>query len=89
MTRLIGEGPPSEHDFEAARLALSEWQANYRALDPVLLASLAEDLRQLVNRAPPELGQALPEFQAIRDGDLVDLVRSVSPGLLAHLAKAG
>ncbi len=58
-------------------------------LDPVLLASLAEDLRQLVNRAPPELGQALPEFQAIRDGDLADLVRAVSPGLLAHLAEAG
>lgn len=58
-------------------------------LDPVLLASLAEDLRQLVNRAPPELGQVLPEFQAIRDGDLADLVRAVSPGLLAHLAKAG
>lgn len=57
--------------------------------DEALLASLAEDLRQLVDKAPIELTQALPEFKAIRNGDLAGIVQAVSPGLLAHLAKAG
>ena len=52
------------------------------------LAKLTEDLRPLVDRAPIELLRAVPELDAIRTGDMEQLVRSVSPGLLAYLATA-
>jgi hypothetical protein len=42
-----------------------------------------------VDRAPPELFQALPELAKIRSGELADLVREVAPGLVAHLAGQG
>lgn len=56
--------------------------------DTALLESLLEDLRPLVDKAPFELIQSIPELDAIRSGDLSDIVKSVTPGLLAYLAKA-
>jgi len=56
--------------------------------DAVLLASLMEDLRPLVDKAPFELVQSVPDLNAIRNGDLADIVKSVTPGLLAYLAKS-
>ncbi len=58
-------------------------------LDAALLAALVDDLRQLVDKAPLELIQAIPEFRDIRNGDVAGIVRAVSPDLLAYLAKAG
>jgi len=88
----IETGPPADtEDLRARSDAIADLHALLAEapLDDALLASLAEELRQLVDKAPIELAQALPEFQAIRNGDLADIVRAVSPGLLAHLATAG
>ncbi|MGZ8183999.1 MAG: metallophosphoesterase family protein [Methylobacter sp.] len=79
-------------DGEAVRAradALSDLQYLLEAAetDPGFLKSLQEDLLGLVNKAPLELQAAVPYFKAIRSGDLVDLVREVRPGLVAHLAK--
>ena len=57
-------------------------------LDEEFMRSLADDLRQLTDKAPRELADAVPEFQAIRAGDLAAIVRSVAPALIAHLAQA-
>jgi DNA repair exonuclease SbcCD nuclease subunit len=54
--------------------------------DAAFLARLADELRPLVDRAPYEVAQMLPEFAAIRDGDLAGIVKAVAPGLLASLA---
>lgn len=51
-----------------------------------LLKSLLEDLRPLVDRAPLEVIRAVPELDAIRQGEIADIVRAVSPSLLAYLA---
>lgn len=59
------------------------------AEDADLLAALADELRPLVDRAPAELLQAMPELAAVRSGELADLVRDVAPGLVAHLAGHG
>lgn len=56
--------------------------------DATLLESLMEDLRPLVDRAPIELIHSIPELNAIRSGDVAGIVKSVTPGLLAYLAKA-
>ena len=56
--------------------------------DPVLLASLSEDLRTLVDRAPHELSDLLPELKSIRSGEMGSKVASIIPGLVAHLVKA-
>jgi len=56
--------------------------------DAALLESLMEDLRPLVDKAPFELIRDLPELDAIRSGNLAGIVKSVTPGLLAYLAKA-
>lgn len=56
--------------------------------DPTLLASLSEDLRYLVDRAPHELSDLLPELKAIRNGELGSMIESIIPGLVAHLIKA-
>lgn len=57
--------------------------------DADLIAALAEDLRPLLDRAPPELAQAVPELAAVRSGQLADLMREVAAGLLAYLAANG
>ena len=56
--------------------------------DAALLESLMEDLRPLVDKAPFELTQSVPELGAIRSGDVAGIVKSVTPGLLAYLAKS-
>ena len=56
--------------------------------DTALLESLMEDLRPLVDKAPFELIQSVPELDAIRSGNISSLVKSVTPGLLAYLAKS-
>lgn len=56
--------------------------------DEALLASLLDDLRPLVDKAPYEVIQSVPEMDAIRKGDLAGIIQSVTPGLLAYLAKA-
>jgi DNA repair exonuclease SbcCD nuclease subunit len=57
--------------------------------DMAFLKALLEDLRPVVDKAPRELIAALPELDAIRAGQVDDLVRAVTPDLLAHLADAG
>jgi DNA repair exonuclease SbcCD nuclease subunit len=56
--------------------------------DPSLLESLLEDLRPLVDRAPFEVIQSVPELDAIRSGNVAGIVKSVTLGLLAYLAKS-
>ena len=56
--------------------------------DAGLLSDLALDLRQLVDRVPIELAQRLPEVQTIRGGDVASIVKAVTSGLLAQLAKS-
>jgi len=57
--------------------------------DLALLASLTDELRLLADRTPHELNSALPQLQAIRNGEVGPLIESVVPGLVAHLIKAG
>ncbi len=55
-------------------------------LDEAFMRGLAEDLQLLTAKAPLELNEALPEFKAIRAGDVSGIVAAVTPSLLAHLA---
>jgi DNA repair exonuclease SbcCD nuclease subunit len=77
-------------DIRARADAIADLQVLLDAAptDPALLASLAEDLRHLVDRAPHELSDLLPELKAIRAGELGPMVASIIPGLVAHLVKA-
>lgn len=82
----------AEDDGEAVRAradALSDLQDILVAAetDQDFLKSLQEDLLALVTKAPLELQTSVPYFKDIRSGDLVELVREVRPGLVAHLAK--
>ena len=54
--------------------------------DADFIKSLLNDLRPLVEKAPLELIKLLPELDALRSGNAVDLVNTVSPGLLAYLS---
>ena len=56
--------------------------------DEAFMRSLTDDLRQLTDKAPRELMQAVPDFEAIRSGDVGSIVRSVAPALIAQLAQA-
>jgi len=88
----VETAPPPDRDHLRAR---SDAVADLAALlagapeDTDLLAALVEELRPLVDRAPPELLQTVPELAAIRSGELADLVREVAPGLVAYLAANG
>jgi DNA repair exonuclease SbcCD nuclease subunit len=55
-------------------------------LDEAFMRSLTDDLQLLTARAPLELSEALPEFKAIRAGDVSAIVAAVTPSLLAQLA---
>lgn len=56
--------------------------------DATLLESLMSDLRPLVDRLPIEVIHAVPELNAIRNGDVTGLIQAVTPGLLAYLAQS-
>ena len=77
-------------DILARADAIADLQGLLEAapFDPAFLASLSEDLRYLVDRAPHDLADRLPELRSIRNGELGPLVESVIPGLVAHLIKA-
>jgi len=57
--------------------------------DASLLSSLTGELRLLADRTPHELNCALPQLQAIRNGEVGPIIESVVPGLIAQLIKAG
>jgi exonuclease SbcD len=83
--------PPADaHQLQARSDAIADLQALLQdaTADEPFLRSLAQDLQQLTGKAPPELAEAVAEFAAIRAGDVSDLVRSVTPGLLARLARS-
>ena len=88
--RIDTEPPGDTGDILARSDAIADLQLllDEAPQDEALLASLVVDLRQLVDRAPIELFQAIPEFQAIRSSDVAGIVKAVAPGLLAQLAKA-
>lgn len=56
--------------------------------DTDLLESLLQDLRPLLDRMPLDVIHVVPELHAIRTGDMAGIVKSVTPGLLAYLAKS-
>jgi hypothetical protein len=83
--------PPHDASHLSARAdAIADLQGFLAAApaDQDLLQALLEDLRPLVDRAPRELFATLPELEAIRNGQVADLVRAVTPDLLAHLARS-
>lgn len=83
--------PPGDAALLSARGdAIADLQAFLAAApdDPDLLKALLDDLRPLVDKAPRELVAALPELEAIRQGEVADLIRAVTPDLLAHLGRA-
>jgi DNA repair exonuclease SbcCD nuclease subunit len=88
--RIETEPPGGSGDIRARSDAIADLQMLLAEApqDAALLASLVDDLRQLVDKAPLELVQSIAEFRAIRNGDVAAIVQAVSPGLLAHLAKA-
>jgi len=56
--------------------------------DETFMLSLAEALQQLTGRAPLALTDAVIDFKAIRAGDVSSIVQSVTPDLIAQLARA-
>ena len=81
--------PADERQLRERSDAIADLQALLQevAQDEAFLRSLTDDLRQLTGKAPAELAEAVPDFEAIRAGDVAALVRSVTPGLLARLAQ--
>ena len=56
--------------------------------DETFMLSLAEALQQLTGKAPLALTDAVIDFKAIRAGDVSAIVQSVTPDLIAQLARA-
>lgn len=54
--------------------------------DMALLKDLEKELQLLAGKAPYELTEAVPAFTVIRNGEFAQLVKMVSPGLVAYLA---
>jgi DNA repair exonuclease SbcCD nuclease subunit len=77
-------------DIRARADAIADLQALLEEApkDELLLGKIAEELQQLVGKAPFELMEAVHDFKSIRAGDVAQIVKSVSPSLVAHLAKA-
>lgn len=56
--------------------------------DPEFLKELKDELGQFVAKVPLELQSLVPALQWVRSGQLEGLVKTISPGLLAHLARS-
>ena len=57
--------------------------------DPEFIASLKDDLQQLLDRLSRDVLDAMPELQPLREGALQPLVRDTVPFLLARVEQAG
>ena len=57
--------------------------------DTAFLQSLQDELMQLVGMLPLEVIAVVPELELIRQGRTGELVRRITPALVAHVAKAG
>ncbi len=55
--------------------------------DPLFVQSLQEDFMALAARVPFELISAVPQLEAIRSGQLREIIRATVPSLVAHVAK--
>ncbi len=85
----------SPHELVGQIAARSDAIADLQTLlakadaDSGFLQSLQDDLMQLVGKLPLEVIAAVPQLEAIRSGNVQELVRSTTPSLVAHVAKAG
>ena len=88
--RLETQPPADSRELDHRTDALSDLQRflDEAPTDSDFLQSLMDDLRPMVDKAPMELIRRLPELEALRQGQVSELVKSVSPGLLAYLAQA-
>ena len=57
--------------------------------DTAFLQSLQDELMQLVGMLPLEVIAVVPELELIRQGRTGELVRRITPALVAHVDKAG
>lgn len=55
--------------------------------DPLFVQSLQEDFMALAAKVPIELISAVPQLEAIRSGQLREIIRATVPSLVAHVAK--
>ena len=85
----------SPHELAEQVAARSDAIADLQALlakaeaDSGFLQGLQDDLMQLVGKLPLEVIAAVPQLEAIRSGNVQELVRSTTPSLVAQVAKAG
>jgi exonuclease SbcD len=83
--------PPEDAAVTAARLdAFADLRAilDEAGQDPAFLQSLADDLAGFAARLPVELHDRVPTLPMVRAQRVDQLVREVSPALVAHLANA-
>jgi exonuclease SbcD len=57
--------------------------------DETFMKELQEDLMLLIGSLPQEVCATLPQLDAIRSGDVKELIRSVVPSLIDHLSFEG
>lgn len=83
------------HELAAQVASRSDAIADLQALlvkadeDSGFLQSLQDDLMQMVGKLPLEVIAVVPQLEEIRSGNVQELVRSTTPSLVAHVAKAG
>ncbi len=53
--------------------------------DTELMQHISDELQDLVSKAPKELIDVVPELEEIRKRNITELIKSVSPGLIARL----
>ena len=59
------------------------------SMDQALMQGLHDELMQLLGKLPLEVINAVPQFAAIRDGQMTRLVEEIAPSLVAYVAKGG
>lgn len=83
--------PPEQPADVASRAdAVADLQSLLDAADadPEFVRGLKEDLMAVLNKVPVELVGGSVQLQAIKDGQVDELIRSTARSLVAHLSKA-
>lgn len=78
------------HAIQAREDAIGELHAllEKAADDPQMVAELQQEFADLLSKTPRAIFDEVPQLRAIREGRVVEVVRAVTPGLIARLSQS-
>jgi DNA repair exonuclease SbcCD nuclease subunit len=92
VEKVVVDTQPAEdpHTIKAREDAIAELQTMLESAadDPQLIIQLQQDFADVLSKTPRAVLDDVPELNAIREGQVAEVVHAVTPGLIARLSRS-